>query len=238
MTILQCTKLVELGCNFSRLAEDLSKYLKNLTSLLEKQTEEREKLELLMITYHCCRNIAVDYRFEVCRFTEVIAKRIKEVFKVDMDSDKKTLLFKLMDLAVVVHYPNLANDKSKYEYVVDHDEWNRQLRNFIYMVGLELKLPPRSKYRSQFNPEVNQVVAQFAARLCFVMFWDDSVRQEEEKEESSAKRVKRSNKLQALLDLTQPSEDKLEFNWKWLTISPKSSTISRAPCKTKTSSRF
>jgi hypothetical protein len=171
-----------------------------------------------VIAYHCCRNIAVDYRFEVCRFTETIAKHIKEVFKVDMNGDVKIILFKLMDLAVIVHHPNLAGDKVNHEYVADRNEWNGQLRNFNYMIGLELKLPPKSKYRSQTNPEVNQVLAQVAARLSFLMHWDDSVWIAEEAGENSAKKVKRSNKLQALMDLAQPSEDRSEFNWKWLTI--------------------
>lgn len=219
MELLQCTKLVvDLGCSFSHLCSELNKYLDKIIRLLETRTTEREKLELLLIAFFCCRHIAVDYRFEVCRFTETIAKNIKEVFKVDMNGEVKVMLFKLMDLAVVVHYPNLAKDKTQNEYVADRNVWNCQLRNFLYMAELELKLPPKSKYRGQKNPELNQVTAQFVSRLCFLMHWDDSVWLEEDVGETNAKKVKRSNKLQVMMDLAQPSEDKSEFNWNWLTI--------------------
>lgn len=221
LTIVTCARdVVELGCSFSQLAADIHKYLPSLTNLLEKRTDEREKLELLYLSYHCCNNIAIDYRFEVCRFTETIMKHIHAVFKVDINEQCKLILFKLMDLALIVHHPSLENDRHTLEYVHNKDVWNLQLRNFVYIAQLELKLPPKSKYQNQTRlQQVQPVLAQFAARLCFLTFWDDTVWQTvDDGEPSQAKRTKRADKLQSLMDFAEPSEDPAEFNWKWLTI--------------------
>lgn len=216
-----CTKLlVELGCRFSHLSTDVHNYFDNLAKLLMKRTEEREKLELLMLAYHCCRNSLSDYRFKVSRFTEAIGQHIHGVFKVELNEEAKITLFKLMDLALLVHSPNLASDGKLHKFVADEAEWNLHLRNFVYIAELELKLPPKTKHpNSGREPEVNHIFAQFAARLFFLTKWDETIQPEDENDEpSSSKRVKRTQKLQSLMDYAQSSADPSEFNWKWLTI--------------------
>lgn len=218
LDILYCTKqALEQGTAFSHVASSLHKYLPQLVALLGKRTDDREKLELLTIAYLCIRNIVVDYRFEVCRFTEAIAKYIHQIFKVDLNEESKHVLFKLMDLAIIVHYPSLEH-REQLEFINDKKVWYQQLRNFVYIIQLELKLAPKAAYRSVSKPEVNQIFAQFAARLCFLVYWDYAIWEEnfEHEEENPPKRIRRSRKLQALMDFTQTSSDK--FNWKWLNV--------------------
>ena len=217
--IVSCTKLtVELGCSYSHLSTELKQYLPILKSLLEKERRtKQEKQDLLVLVYHCCRNIAIDYRFEVCRFTETIAKYIHEVFHVDLPEETKESLFRLMDLSIVVHYPNLMINRTELEFIQDTNVWNMQLRNFWHIVNEESK-PMKIKYHHAKH-EVNQVFAQFAARLCYLIHWDDTIWIDVDSEEANAsKRVKRSTKLQSLIDLAQPGSEKSEFQWKWLMI--------------------
>lgn len=207
--IILCTRLVlELGCSFSHLSTELKQYLPSLTSLLEKEKRtKQERQELLFVAYHCCRNIAIDFRFEVCRFTEVIGKYIHEVFSVDFSEDTKESLFRLMDLSIVVHYPNLVTNQKELEYIDDKNIWNTQLRNYWHIVQEELKPALKTRYQSQAKQEFSQVFAQFAARLCYLIHWDDTVwmtQSECSEEGSSSKRVKRANKLQSLIDFAQP----------------------------------
>lgn len=190
-----------------------------LESLLEKRVESREKLELLIVAYHCCYNIAVDHRLEVCRFTETISKHIHTVFKVDLNEESKEKLFRLMDLSLIVHYPMLDGDAVKLKYVNDVALWNSQLRNFAYIVDLELKPTPKTKYRSTTKLNINQVLVQFAARLSYLVYWDELVWQVDKNEEpTTSKRQRRSTKLQALIDLVTPNQEQAEFNWKWLVV--------------------
>jgi hypothetical protein len=215
-----CTKLtIEYGCSFSQLSTDLHKYLPALESLLEKREEVREKLELLIVAYHCCYNIAVDHRLAVCRFTETNSKHIHSVYKVDLNEESKETIFRLMDLALVVHYPMLQSDVKILKYVENETLWNSQLRNYAYIVELELKPTPKTKYRSTSKDDINQVFVQFAARLCYLVYWDELIWQEVESEEpSTSKRLKRSTKLQALIDYTLPNQERADFNWKWLVV--------------------
>lgn len=222
MDVVRCARsVVELGCEFSHLCTELHNLLRPLKSLLEKRTQDNEKLELLMISYHCCRNIAVDFRFDVCRFTEAIGKHIREVLNTNMDEDSKRILFKLMDVSILVHHPSLGDGHSQLDYIDDKAVWCTQLRNYEYAVEQELKLPLRAKYgANDRRPEVDQVLVQFAARLNFLIHWDDSlwVDAEDNEEASTAKRSKTSTKLQSLMDFAQPSANLAEFNWKWLTV--------------------
>ncbi|CAO1305967.1 unnamed protein product [Diamesa serratosioi] len=219
LDIVQCTtSLIEVGTNCSFLAVDLSKYLKRLQKLLETNENNRDRLELLKTSYHCCSNIAVDFRFEVCKFTESTMKYIHKVYDKNASEEQKTTMFKLMDLALLVHSPNLKNDRSKLNYVNDSKEWHTQLRNFAYIMKQEMHLPPKTKYRSETKPVINQIFNQFAARLCYIIYWDDTIWNDQDSEsgEQSAKRVKHGNKLQTLLDFACPAEN--EFNWKWILV--------------------
>lgn len=218
--IVSCTSsAIEIGCSFSSLSTSIAPHLQQLTVLLEKRTQDREKLELLILAYHCCRNIAADFRFEVCRFTESAAKHIHKVFNIDLNEDAKESLFKLMDLSIIAHYPNLADGRGLLEYVHDASVWNKGLRNYSHIVGIEMKQQSKSKYRSFNNDDVNQVFVQFAARLSYLVRWDNSIWLEiESEEETSSKRVRRTDKLQSLMELAQPTENPAEFNWKWLAV--------------------
>lgn len=218
LDIVQCTtSVIEIGTNCSFLAVDLSKYLEKLKKLLEKRENNRERLELLKTSYHCCLNIAVDFRFEVCKFTESTMKYIHKIYDKNASEEQKTTLFKLMDLALVVHSPNLKHDRSKLNYVDDSKEWNIQLRNFEYIMEQEMSEPPKSKYRFE-KPVMNQIFNQFAARLCYLIYWDDTLWNDQDAEsgEQSSKRMKRKHKLQTLLDRACPAEN--EFNLKWLLV--------------------
>lgn len=217
--ILDCTKsAVELGCSFSYLAADLDKYLPKLKVLLEKCNEQHQIAELLVIAYHCCINIAVEHRYEVCIFTENIGKYIKDVYKVEMKSDVKEILIKFMDLSIIVHHPLINNNQT--DYVVDIEEWNRHLRNFHYILNMEMKVViSRNKYQNNSNSkqDFSHTLIQFAARLCYLMYWNQSVwNEEEENSESSNKRKKITDKLGSLIELAQVSEK--EFNWKWIAV--------------------
>ena len=219
LDIVQCTtSVIEIGTSCSFLAVDLSKYLKKLKKLLEKRENNRERLELLKTSYHCCINIAVDYRFEVCKFTESTMKYIHKIYDKNATEEQKTTLFKFMDLALVVHSPNLKHDRLKLNFVHDSKEWHTQLRNFAYIMKQEMSEPPKSKYRYELKPVINQIFNQFAARLCYLIYWDDTIWNDQDSEsgEQSSKRIKRGNKLQTLLDLACPAEN--EFNWKWLLV--------------------
>lgn len=216
--VVSCAKsFVEIGCSFSHLSSDIVKYLIPLAQVLENREDDREKLELLFLAYHCCRNIAADFRFEICRFTELITKHIHRVFKVELNESAKETLFKLMDLSIIVHYPNLeTNGRGSLEYVKEVEIWNSGLRNYSYIVDIEIARS-KSKYLRNVNENVDQVFAQFAARVCFLFRWDESFWLAND-EENSSKRVCLTKKLQSLMELAKPSSNRTDFNWKWLAI--------------------
>lgn len=213
--------VIKTGTSFSYLAMELHQFLPTLTVLLESKTNYAHITELLIISYQCCSKIAVENRLEVCLFTEKIAKYVKTVFKSNEKEESiKENLFKLMNLALIVHYPVLNVDKQKMKFVGDGDEWHRQLRNFSYILNTEMKSVLKTKYtiNSNVKNEVNQIVVQFAARLSYLIYWDESIWFDQESEEFAnvSKRPKVTNKFGSLMDLAQSEGG--EINWKWILI--------------------
>lgn len=220
--LADCTKsIVKIGTSFSYLSAELNKFLPTLAVLLETKSVAQQVTDLMIISYLCCTSIAVEHRYEVCLFIEKIAKYMRVVFRSVIDDANKELLFKFMDLAIIVHYPLLNGDKLKMKYIGDVNVWHRELRNFKDIMEGEMKcVVQRSKYsmKSNTTTDINQIAVKFAARLSYLIFWDESIwfDQDDDDVTSSSKRPKVTNKLGTLMDYAQPRDN--EFNWKWIAV--------------------
>lgn len=198
------------------------KFLDRLARMINGSDRGKMQNELLRIGYLCALSLAVGYRYEVCNFTEQISQRVVKAYEARMDEEMKSVLFKMMHLTVVVHSPekSLSEWRSNQNllYAVNKTEYFKCLRNFYFIIGSELKAHASASYSSN-GREVAFVEGfiNLAARLGYVMFWNDDVwKQTEAEDEISVKRIKRSNKLQGLMDLVD--ENSTQPNWRWLII--------------------
>ncbi|XP_021700539.1 serine/threonine-protein kinase ATM isoform X2 [Aedes aegypti] len=198
------------------------KFLDRLARMINGSDRGKMQNELLRIGYLCALSLAVDYRYEVCNFTEQISQRVVKAYEARMDEEMKSVLFKMMHLTVVVHSPEKSfsewRSNQNLLYAVNKTEYFKCLRNFYFIIGSELKAHASASYSSN-GREVAFVEGfiNLATRLCYVMFWNDDVwKQTEAEDEISVKRIKRSNKLQGLMDLVD--ENSTQPNWRWLII--------------------
>lgn len=221
-------KVVRAGCDYSYLACEIVKLkvFDNIKLILSNRTSNnsvKEKQEVLMLTYYCCRDIATDYRFELCKFLEDITVYINSAFMNDNHEKYRPFLFQLMNLALVVHNPNfgISGDNSHMEFVHDRKKWHTSLRNYEMMLLEELKLI-KTVYRERQPPKVNCFTSEFAARFCYYVYWNDEIWNENigmEDDVQNPKRKKLTNKLQTIIERIRPQEDSsTNFNWKWFIV--------------------
>lgn len=208
------------------------KFLDPLAKMINDCDRGKLQNELIKVAYFCVSGLAVDYRYEVCNFTEQISQRVVKAYEPKMEEETKSIFFRLMHLAVVVHSPEKSfsewRSNESLFYAVDQTEWNKCLRNFYFVVGNEIKAHVATSYNAVGGKEVPFVEGfmSFAARLCYVMFWHDEVWTNVEPDAgSSVKRTKRANKLQGLMDLIDA--DSNQPNWRWLIILAE--VVSRCP---------
>ncbi|XP_055591909.1 serine/threonine-protein kinase ATM isoform X2 [Uranotaenia lowii] len=200
------------------------KYLNQLARMINDCGRDKSLQELIRVAYICVLNLAVDYRYEICSFTEKIGQRLVKAYEAKLEDDAKATLFRLMHLSVLVHNPEKSSTEWRSNesifFATDRAEWFKCLRNFYFVVGNELKAHVSASKNAVGGREVPFVgtFLDFASRLCYVMFWHDEVWNQGDTEQGGcAKKIKRANKLQSIIDLVESCESG-ELNWRWMVI--------------------
>ncbi|XP_055632335.1 serine/threonine-protein kinase ATM [Toxorhynchites rutilus septentrionalis] len=201
----------------------LGEYLNPLAQMINECDRGKVLYELIRVAYYYALNLAVDLRYYICHFIKKIAHRLIKSYEPKMEGDVKTFIFRLMHIAVIVHNPekNFTEWRSNQdlEFTGDRLEWNKFLRNFYYIIECEVKVHASASYDAASGRDVPFVdgFIDLAARLCYLVFWHDEVwLQRDEPDGNSAKRIKRANKLQSLMDLIEVDISKP--NWRWFII--------------------
>ncbi|KAL7034827.1 hypothetical protein ACKWTF_008120 [Chironomus riparius] len=228
LLLVECAQKVTIaGCENSYLALEMInlnvfEQLKNIIASRNSGTNYvKERQELIVLLYYCCRDNIVDFRFEICRFLEEFTFHINTAFLSDKHDRYRPFLFKLMDLALIAHIPMLGNDKDQMEYIHDKKNWFNTIKQYEYLLLEDLK-PMGMAYREKIPPKVSSITCEFAARFCFYAYWNDEIFKDHETEDSGEhvpKRMKLTNKLQTIIERIKPSVERPGiYNWKWLAV--------------------
>lgn len=101
-----------------------------------------------------------------------------------MDTDSKVILFKIMHIAIVVHYPEpicidapcsngeIADDTSdlfKQQIAHDIQLWHKHLRNMLSVIEREIVDSRKRSTRLNHTPVICPIFVQMAAKLCSVV---------------------------------------------------------------------
>lgn len=98
-----------------------------------------------------------------------------------MDDATKLVLFKIMHLSIVVHYPtahtagthtfsiDTTRSVPAINYVHDIHVWHKQLHSMHYIVESEIKESGKNIGRSQTEPSLCHTFVSMAAALCAVV---------------------------------------------------------------------
>ncbi|XP_070498847.1 serine/threonine-protein kinase ATM [Chironomus tepperi] len=226
--LIDCAQRVTIaGCENSYLALEMInlkvfEHLKTIIATRNSGTNYvKERQELLVLLYYCCRDNIIDFRFEICRYLEEFTAHIQSAFLSDTHDRYRPTLIKLMNLALIAHIPILGNDKDQMEYIHDKKNWYDAIKQYEYLLLEELK-PMRAAYREKTPPKVSSITCEFAARFCFYAYWNDEILKDQDSEDSGiqvSKRMKLTKKLQTIIDRIRPSVDRPGiFNWKWLAV--------------------
>ncbi|KAG5684498.1 hypothetical protein PVAND_013728 [Polypedilum vanderplanki] len=220
-------KIIEYGTKFSQLSTvifDLKvfQYIQKLFRKYDVDANKKEKL--LVLSYRCCQCVAVDYRLEMCRFTESLIEDIHYVFQKNLKATRKSILFKLLDLMIIIHSPIIKHHNTpNIESIQDKERWKKFLKIYEWILDQEMvQTYDRIKFDKKY-PEVNiDATTSFAvARYCYHYYWNDELRNtyDNDNDESASKRPKLTNKLQAVLEKVKPLNHTMEnFNWNWFMV--------------------
>ncbi|XP_053693335.1 serine/threonine-protein kinase ATM [Sabethes cyaneus] len=199
------------------------KFLDPLKKMIVESDKGRLQNELIKVAYSCSLSLAVDFRYEICSFTENIIPQLVKGYESKMEEEMKTIYFRLMHLALIVHNPEKSfsewRSNQDLYYAQDESEWYKCIRNMHFIVGCEIRAHVSASYNAVGGREMPFVdgFIPFAARLCYLIFWHDEVWSQTGSDNgSSSKKVKRANKLQSLMDLI--GSDSNQFEWRWLVV--------------------
>ncbi|XP_058447128.1 serine/threonine-protein kinase ATM [Malaya genurostris] len=203
----------------------LATFLEPLRKMIIDSEKGRVHNELIKIAYSCATALAVDYRYEVCSFSEQIIPYVVKTFEPRMDEDMKSVYFRLMHLSVIIHHPEKSSlewrSNQELYYSNDEAEWYKCLRTMHSSVMRnEINAHVSASFNSAGGREIpfSEGFIDFAARLCYVIFWHDEIWNQSGSEDGYGvpKKIKRANKLQSLMDLIEP--DAVRPDWRWLIL--------------------
>ncbi|XP_055549557.1 serine/threonine-protein kinase ATM [Wyeomyia smithii] len=199
------------------------KFLDPLKKTILESDRGRLQNELIRIAYSCTLSLAVDFRYEICNFSEHIIPVLVKAYESKMDEEMKTVYFHLMHVAVIVHHPekSFSEWRSNQDlfYASDGTEWYKCLRNMHFIVVSEMKAHVSASYNSVVGREMSFAdgFIAFAARLCYLIFWHDEFWNPPVSDNGGvSKKIKRANKLQSLMDLI--GSDSIQPEWRWLVV--------------------
>lgn len=130
----------------------------------------------------------------------------------------KETIFKFCHLSLVVHHPDMSDPSIN--YTKNADQWNKCLRQIFFMIQSEIKYLNDQIKRYNQNPEFPSILITLSSRLCYLIFWDEnfwSDKTSSDDQQPSAKKVKRSNKLQSLMNLIEIGGVN-KFCWRWFIV--------------------
>uniref|UniRef100_A0A182F611 Serine/threonine-protein kinase ATM n=1 Tax=Anopheles albimanus TaxID=7167 RepID=A0A182F611_ANOAL len=211
-----CSKTTFLANYFPRLMEQI------------RQTEKNKSMhELIVIALHAVQAVAVDARVKVQTFLSTLKPYVLKAYEPKMADEQKIALFRLMHLSLIVDSPGGKLQSGQDDRLTDElpapsivtQERNKQLRQLFYIVSAELKELLSKSYVSKYGPPEREIkfvdgFLDFAARLCYTIYWDENdCAVNEESGESSSKKIKKSRKLQCLMDLANTTSNQNNMCW-------------------------
>lgn len=210
--IQQLSSIVEIGTNNTHLASDLPQYLPSVEKMILELETGNALNEAIRLAYQLCKNIAVDYRFAVCEFTENIFSKVTKSFDTKLDDNMKELIYKFSHLAILVHQPDVT---LQLNYFNDESVWNQHLINLFFRNETEIKFQ-NNQMRICLDMKISGVFLKMLSSLCRIIFWNDSVWNSGAREHTNNKRIKKCDKIQSIMDLVQREPNK--FCWRWFLI--------------------
>lgn len=128
-----------------------------------------------------CSQLAANHRISICKFSEEVLSEVIKLYNYRMDDATKLVLFKILHLSIVVHYPRSHTDETHtfntdsarsapaINYVHDIQVWHKQLRSMHHIVESEIQESGKGFGRSQSVPNFCNTFDSMAAALCAVV---------------------------------------------------------------------
>ncbi|XP_049286368.1 serine/threonine-protein kinase ATM [Anopheles funestus] len=200
----------------------LDTYLTRFMDHIQQMVNEQKVnvlLELIDTASQMVQAIAVDCRIKTIQFLESLVPCTVKIYKKgNLRNEQKTILFRLMHLSLIILYPqgkSLSHAKKltkDYTRAFEDDEVCRKtLREYHFIVMCEMKTRnlSASQGAKAFHGEISlrqetqlcDGFIDFAARLCYTVFWNEDNWKEGSRDETVLKRNKQFNKLQSVLDM-------------------------------------
>uniref|UniRef100_A0A182M4G9 Serine/threonine-protein kinase ATM n=1 Tax=Anopheles culicifacies TaxID=139723 RepID=A0A182M4G9_9DIPT len=204
----------------------LAAYLTRLMDYVRQMANEKKVnvlYELIKTALLVVQAITVDCKTKTIEFLEAIIPYTVKLYKEgNLRNEQKSTLFRLMHLSLIILYPegkSLAHAKSltkDYAVDVNDEECRKTLREYHYIVTCEMKPSKQSSSYGAKETHFCDGFIDFAARLCYTVYWHEDNWKESNSDETAVKRNKQFNKLQSVLEMIGSAPN--HYNSRWLFI--------------------
>uniref|UniRef100_A0A182Y8C8 Serine/threonine-protein kinase ATM n=1 Tax=Anopheles stephensi TaxID=30069 RepID=A0A182Y8C8_ANOST len=207
----------------------LATYLTRLMDHIRQTANEKKSnvlYELINTAFNVIQALAVDCRSKIIHFLESLVPYAVKTYKEgNLRNEQKSVLFRLMHLSLIILYPEgkshvnakrLTKDCARPSE--DGEVCKKTLREYHYIVTSEMKA--REQSSSSQGAKDSALFCDgfidFAARLCYTVYWNEDNWKESNSDESAVKRNKQFNKLQSIMDMVGTAPN--QFNTRWLFV--------------------
>ncbi|XP_052895209.1 serine/threonine-protein kinase ATM [Anopheles moucheti] len=207
----------------------LANYLTRLMDHIRQMVNEDRinvVYDLISTATQIVQAIIVDCKTKTIQFLESLVPYTIKIYKKGNHLDQqRSVLFRLMHLSLIILYPNgkplckavqLTKDCS---YAFENEKENkRTLREYHFIVMCEMKTRTAQSSSSKGVRETQfcDGFIDFAARLCYTIYWHEDNWKEDNSDETAVKRNKQFNKLQSVVDMVGTAPN--HYNPCWLFV--------------------
>ncbi|XP_041786934.1 serine/threonine-protein kinase ATM-like [Anopheles merus] len=212
------------NCSMQTLLAD---YLSRLIVHLRQAVNEKKSnvlCDLINIALYITEAIAVDCKAKIIAFLESLVPCTVKLYKeANLRKEQKVSLFRLMHLSLIMLYPGgkshtLAKPLTRdgLQQVEDDEARRKTLREYHYILTSEMKARDQSSFFGSNEAPFADGFIDFAARLCYTVYWNEDNWKESSGEETAAKRNKQFNKLQSIMEMVGTAPNQLNLRWLYI----------------------
>ncbi|CAG4944824.1 unnamed protein product [Colias eurytheme] len=159
--------------------------------------------------------LASECRLYICEFSETLLPSLFKIYDHSMDVKKKSLLFKVLQVAFVIHHPMGRLQKEEGSMAHNWEIWNKHVHSILEIVCLEINNMHKNLKHSSSHAHVDNF-SYLAAITYYQILNENSSEVVEEIGENSAKKQKLSfDNKKTFFDLLEELQQNSET---WISI--------------------
>ncbi|XP_050361625.1 serine-protein kinase ATM [Nymphalis io] len=188
-------------CQFAHTLRDaLSKVKKCCLTMFSDKKVQEFVLEIVILLLE---KLALESRVTMCEFSEMILPKIFKCYEHSMEQKKKSLFFKLLQTAILIHHPLGKTQNVNGSLAYNWSVWNKHLFSIMEIICLEVNFIQKTR-KNNDSSFIHCNYFYYTAASVFYQIFNTAEEDKEEEAGNSAKKIKLSfNKNKSFTDLVE-----------------------------------